>query len=638
MAVNLSSLGGAGWQFFDNNGNPLSGGKLYSYAAGTSTLAPTYTSVSGLTANPNPIILNSAGRPPSQVWLDNNATYKFVLTTSTDVLLWTMDNIPGISSFTTTTIANLPTILPAAGDVVFVNTLGREGLFICRAGTAPSDPLQGVYVASNTANFYWERDWDNINGYPEWFGAVVNSNSGGIPAANLAALQACVVLCPVTNLQTADYWISSTWKIQTQYRTVRGGVMSDGYNTGTGTRVLSVNAAANVIQVGPDSAPAGGTSNYFRNIMVENICARWGVALTPPASGSESTAVKAWLINYVLNCQFKNLAAWEPIIGFYLYGTVYTKFNDCIVFRSESFGGTNDFFRGFWAQGVPAILPGANPSLFLTRCNASRGGAAALVSPTGFYANGNFSDIFLDQFETASLHTGIFIDGTGANTGASRLNLHLRHCILDQCSQNGIYISALNDMSMVSINDGYVQVNDTGVTGKGIWMTGSSNNGSVSIGGGIQIISSTGTTNYGIYISAQSNVRVDSTAIIEDFYSPVTIDGGSSGCDIRATINNPNTGNGTSAAVTINSAVDCFIAPVVDGAATKFGQGVFSVGTSLNRTTIDPTMFNSAAISGGAANKVVVNSSVAITAPGYYTTAGVAGSSGAGIFVTGITA
>ena len=638
MAVNLSSLGGAGWQFFDNNGNPLSGGKLYSYAAGTSTLAPTYTSVSGATANPNPIILNSAGRPPSQIWLDNNATYKFVLTTSTDVLLWTMDNIPGISSFTTTTIANLPAILPAAGDVVFVTDLGREGLFVCRAGTAPSDPLQGVYVASNTANFYWERDWDNINGYPEWFGAVVNSNSGGIPAANLAALQACVVLCPVTNLQTADYWISSTWKIQTQYRTVRGGVMSDGYNTGTGTRVLSLDTAANVIQVGPDSAPVGGTSNYYRNITVENVCARWAAALTPPASGSESTAVKAWLINYVLSCQFKNLAAWEPIIGFYLYGTVYTKFDDCAVFRSNSYGGLNDFFRGFWAQGIPAILTGGNPSLFMNRCSVNIGGAPVLVSPTGFYTNGNFADMFLDKFETAAMHTGVLVDGTGANSGASRLNLHIRDCVLDQCSQNGIYINALNDMSMVTIDGGYAQVNDTGVTGKGIWLTGSSNAGSVSIGGGIQLLSGTGTTNYGIYISGQSNVRVSSNAVVEDFYNPVVIDGGSAGCEVRATINNPNTGNGASAAVTINSAVDCFIAPVVDGAATKFAQGVFSVGTALNRATIDPTLFNSAAISGGATNKVQLNSGVAITAPGYYTTAGVAGSSGAGVFVTGITA
>jgi hypothetical protein len=29
MAVNLSFIGGAGWQFFTDNGIPLAGGKIY---------------------------------------------------------------------------------------------------------------------------------------------------------------------------------------------------------------------------------------------------------------------------------------------------------------------------------------------------------------------------------------------------------------------------------------------------------------------------------------------------------------------------------------------------------------------------------------------------------------------------------
>ena len=636
MGVNLSPLAGAGWQFFDNNGVPLAGGLLYTYAAGTTTPQATFTSVTGVTANANPIVLDSAGRPASEVWLTSNLTYKFKLQTSASVDVWTMDNIPGISGFTTTTIAALPALPAAASDVVFVTDVGREGQFICRAGNPPSDPLQGIYVDSNTPNFYWVRVWDGINAIPEWFGAVTNSNSGGIPAANLAALQACVLLCPVTNLTVADYWISSAWKIITQYRTVRGATLSNGYDTGTGTRVICTNAASNVIQVGPDSAPAT-TSDYYRNITVENLNARWGVSLTPPSSGNESTAVKAWLVNYVLNCQIRNCTAWEPIIGFYLYGCVYTKFDDCAVFRSNTYGGANDFFRGFWAQGAPPILAGGNPSIYINRCNVSTGGSPALVSPTGVFINANFSDIFIDDLETSAVANGIIVDGSGGASGASKIDLHIRNSVMDQCNGNGIEINALNAMAMVTINGGYIQINDTAASKYGIYIHGSVNEGSVSIGGGIQIISSVGTSNTGIYISQQSNVKVDSTVIIEDFFKPVVIDGGSQRCDIRATINNPNTGNGTTAAVFINNAVECYIAPSVDGAASVFGQGFLSSSTLLNRATIDPTLFNSTAISGGATNKVLVNS-VAIIAPGYYSTAGVASTSGAGVFVTGITA
>jgi hypothetical protein len=96
--VALSSLGGAGWQFFDANGVPLAGGKLYTYAAGTTNPAVTYTASSGApgTENANPIILDSAGRVPQAIWLPNATSYKFALTTATDVPVWTKDNIPGI--------------------------------------------------------------------------------------------------------------------------------------------------------------------------------------------------------------------------------------------------------------------------------------------------------------------------------------------------------------------------------------------------------------------------------------------------------------------------------------------------------------------------------------------------------------
>ena len=99
MTVYLSPVGGAGAQFFDNNGDPLTGGKLYTYAAGTTTPQVTYTTSAGNVAHTNPIILDSAGRVPSggEIWL-SFASYKFAVYTSANVLIATYDNIRGIGA------------------------------------------------------------------------------------------------------------------------------------------------------------------------------------------------------------------------------------------------------------------------------------------------------------------------------------------------------------------------------------------------------------------------------------------------------------------------------------------------------------------------------------------------------------
>jgi hypothetical protein len=79
-------------QFFDANGAPLAGGLLYTYEAGSTTPLATYTDSTGVSANTNPIVLDSRGE--ANVWLEG-AIYKFALYTSVGVLIWTVDNING---------------------------------------------------------------------------------------------------------------------------------------------------------------------------------------------------------------------------------------------------------------------------------------------------------------------------------------------------------------------------------------------------------------------------------------------------------------------------------------------------------------------------------------------------------------
>jgi len=93
MTVSISLFAGIGAQFFTDDGVPLAGGLIYSYAAGTTTPKTTYTSSAGNIAHPNPIILNSAGRVPGgEIWLTLGG-YKFILATSTNVTIATYDNV-----------------------------------------------------------------------------------------------------------------------------------------------------------------------------------------------------------------------------------------------------------------------------------------------------------------------------------------------------------------------------------------------------------------------------------------------------------------------------------------------------------------------------------------------------------------
>jgi len=108
MSVFLSPVGGAAAQFFDNNGVPLTGGKLFTYAGGTTTPQTSYTTIIGDVAHTNPIILDSAGRVPGgEIWLTDQS-YKFVLNDANNVLIATYDNIFAIPPVSALDAATTP--------------------------------------------------------------------------------------------------------------------------------------------------------------------------------------------------------------------------------------------------------------------------------------------------------------------------------------------------------------------------------------------------------------------------------------------------------------------------------------------------------------------------------------------------
>lgn len=85
------------WQIIDDEGKPLSGGKIETYLAGSSTPATTFTDSAGSIPQSNPIILNTAGSTSSLIWLNDDLFYKFMVFDAQNNLLATLDNISGIS-------------------------------------------------------------------------------------------------------------------------------------------------------------------------------------------------------------------------------------------------------------------------------------------------------------------------------------------------------------------------------------------------------------------------------------------------------------------------------------------------------------------------------------------------------------
>lgn len=143
MASVLLSPVGNGQQFFDNNGVPLSGGLIYTYQAGSSTLLTTYTTNNGTIANTNPIVLDAAGRCPNEIWLQTGYSYKFVIQTSTGTTLQTLDNLYPI-------LQNAPSsapTLPTGSIIMWSGSLGSipSGYVICD-GTNSTPDLRDRFI------------------------------------------------------------------------------------------------------------------------------------------------------------------------------------------------------------------------------------------------------------------------------------------------------------------------------------------------------------------------------------------------------------------------------------------------------------------------------------------------------------
>lgn len=136
-------------RFYDSNNNPLAGGQLYTYIAGTTTPVATYTDSTGTTPNTNPVIMNARGEAP--VWMTPGQAYKFVLKDASLVTIWTVDQISigvnsanAVSYLAPYTGAVTRTLTSKLSDQISVRDFGA-------AGDGVTDDTTAIQAATNAA-------------------------------------------------------------------------------------------------------------------------------------------------------------------------------------------------------------------------------------------------------------------------------------------------------------------------------------------------------------------------------------------------------------------------------------------------------------------------------------------------------
>lgn len=148
-------------QFFDDDGNPLAGGKLYTYDAVTLDERAVYTDTDGATPHENPIELDASGRPPSPIFYTRGVAYNLILKDADDETLDTnvsfeVPTDPDAASTTQFEVVFFKGGTPTAGELIYAEALASDvdfsANFAGSVAVSPSVPPAAEFVVSIKVN------------------------------------------------------------------------------------------------------------------------------------------------------------------------------------------------------------------------------------------------------------------------------------------------------------------------------------------------------------------------------------------------------------------------------------------------------------------------------------------------------
>lgn len=157
--------------FDDIGGEPLVGGRLYTYLAGTDTPAVTYENENGTALNTNPIILDMRGE--CRLWLKDGVMYKLVLKDKHDNLIWVQDDITNVSFFAD---------IESRDETIDVEKKieGKSYLFNIQVSSAIMQRIREIEEKVKPRNFYNAAVFDASDSDAEGREGLVDSDGNQI--------------------------------------------------------------------------------------------------------------------------------------------------------------------------------------------------------------------------------------------------------------------------------------------------------------------------------------------------------------------------------------------------------------------------------------------------------------------------
>lgn len=181
----MARLGGIDSQFFDANGDPLSGGKLNFYDSGTTNRKTTYSNAALSTANANPVVLDAAGVPPNIFF---TGTAKIVLTDADDVVIRTLDPVEaccaegggGGGLYTIDTTVRTANFTAVAGNYYIAAPLSESSITMTLPASPSAGDIVGVRHYDQTTQVFINENGSKIEYQSSGVDFVLNSTQNSI--------------------------------------------------------------------------------------------------------------------------------------------------------------------------------------------------------------------------------------------------------------------------------------------------------------------------------------------------------------------------------------------------------------------------------------------------------------------------